>query len=132
MNINKKITGILIDTEANAARAVTLDNTLEAYYSALNCSCIDIVERTIGESEKYFTIVCDDEGLLKASPCVSAVSALCEPMLVGSLLITDCDHDTGDLASLSERELEYVLDHIIFTVSSRRSIPSPLLCQVGY
>ena len=130
--MNKKITGILIDTEANTAKAVTIDNTLEAFYSALHCSCIDIVERTIGESEKYFTIVCDDEGLLKAAPCISAVSDLCEPMLVGSLLITDFDHKTGDLASLSERELEYVLDHIIFTVSSRRTTPFPLLCQVGY
>ena len=130
--MNKKITGILIDTEANTAKAVTIDNTLEAFYSALHCSCIDIVERTIGEREKYFTIVCDDEGLLKASPCISAVSDLCEPMLVGSLLITDFDHKTGDLASLSEDELEYVLDHIIFTVSSRRTTPFPLLCQVGY
>ena len=116
--MKKKITGILIDTEVNTAKAVTIDNTLEAYYSALHCSCIDIVERTIGESEKYFTIVCDDEGLLKANPCISAVSDLFEPTLVGSLLITDFDHDTGDLTSLSEHELEYVLDHIIFTVSS--------------
>ena len=98
--MNKKITGVLIDTEANTAKAVTLDNTLEAYYSVLNCSCIDIVERTIGESEKYFTIVCDDEGLLKAAPCISAVSDLCEPMLVGNLFITDFDHDTGDLSCL--------------------------------
>lgn len=130
--MKKKITGVLIDTVANTAKAVTIDNTLEAYYSALNCSCIDIVERTIGESEKYFTIVCDDEGLLKASPCISAVSDLCEPMLVGNLLITDFNHDTGDLASLSEHELEYVLDHIIFPVSSHKNTPFPLLCQVGY
>ena len=130
--MKKKITGILIDTVANTAKTVTLDDTLEAYYSALNCSCIDIVERTIGANEKYFTIVCDDEGLLKATPCVSAVSDLCEPMLVGNLFITDFDHDTGELAPLSEQDLEYVLDHIIFTVSSHRNVPVPLLCQVGY
>lgn len=130
--MKKKITGILIDTVANTAKAVTLDDTLEAYYSALNCSCIDIVDRTIGASEKHFTIVCDDEGLLKTAPCISAVSDLCEPMLVGNLFITDFDHDTGELTSLSEQDLEYVLDHIIFTVSTRRNIPFPLLCQVGY
>ena len=130
--MKKKITGVLIDTEANTAKVTALDDTLESYYAALHCSCIDIVSRTIGESKKYFTIVCDDEGLLKAAPCISAVSDLCEPMLVGSLLITDFDHDTGDLASLSEHELEYVLDHIIFTVSSHRNTPFPLLCQVGY
>ena len=130
--MKKKITGVLIDTEANTAKVTTLDDTLKSYYAALHCSCIDFVSRTIGESDKYFTIVCDDEGLLKSAPCISAVSDLWEPMLVGSLLIADFDHDTGDLASLSERELEYVLDHIIFTVSSRRTTPFPLLCQVGY
>ena len=130
--MKKKITGILINIEASTAKIVTIDDTLEAYYSALNCSCIDIVERTIGESEKRFTIVCDDEGLLKTTPCISAVSVFCEPMLVGNLFITDFDHSTGNLVSLSRHDLEYVLDHIVFTVSSRRSRPFPLLCQVGY
>lgn len=130
--MKKKITGVLIDTEANTAKAVTIDNTLEAYYSALNCSCIDIVERTIGASEKHFTIVCDDEGLLKEAPCISAISDHGEPMLVGSLFITDLDHNTGDLASLPEHELEHVLDHIVFATSARRNTPFPLLCQVGY
>ena len=130
--MEKKITGVLIDTVSNTAEVVTLDDTLEAYYSALNCSCIDIVERTIGESEKYFTIVCDDEGLLKADPCISAVSDLWEPMLVGNLFVTDLEHDTGDLVSLPEHELEYVLDHIIFALNSRRNTIFPLLLQVGY
>lgn len=130
--MKKKITGILIDTVSNTAKTVTIDDTLEAYYSALNCSCIDIVSRTIGESEKYFTIVCDDEGLLKAAPCISAVSILGEPMLVGSLFIADFDPGAGEMASLSDKELNYVLDHIIFAVSSHRIAPFPLLCQVGY
>ena len=130
--MKKKITGVLIDTKANTAKVVTIDDTLDAYYSALNCSCIDIVSRTIGESEKYFTIVCDDEGLFKATPCISAVSDLGEPMLVGSLFITDFAPGTGELVSLSDKELSYVLDHIIFAVSSRRNAPFPLLCQVGY
>ena len=130
--MNKKITGILIDTEANAVNIVTIDNTLEAYYSALNCSCIDIVERTIGESTKYFTIVCDDEGLLKSNPCISAVSDAYEPMLVGNLFITDLERETGELTSLAEHELEYVLEHIVFAAAPQRNKFFPLLCQVGY
>lgn len=130
--MKKKITGILIDTKNNTAKTVTIDDMLEAYYSALNCSCIDIVERTIGWRKKYFTIVCDDEGLLKATPCISAVSDLGEPMLVGSLFITDFDPSTGELVSLSNEELSYVLDHVIFVVNLRRNDPFPLLCQVGY
>ena len=130
--MEKKITGILIDTEANTAKAITLADTLDSYYTALHCTCIDIVSRTIGDSKKYFNIVCDDEGLLKGSPCISAVSDLGEPMLVGSLFITDFDPDTGELVSLSDKELDYVLDHIIFAVSLLRSTTFPLLCQVGY
>ena len=130
--MKKKITGVLIDTNANTAKVVTIDDTLDAYYSALNCCCIDIVSRTIGESEKYFTIVCDDEGLFKATPCISAVSDLGEPMLVGSLFIADFDPGTGEMTSLPDEELNYVLDHVIFAANLRRSIPFPLLCQVGY
>lgn len=128
----KKISGVLIDTEANTAKATTLADTLDSYYTALHCSCIDIVSCTIGRSKKYFSIICDDEGLFKDSPCISAVSDIGAPMLVGSLFIADYDPDTGELVSLSDRELEYVLDHIIFTASSLRSALSPLLCQVGY
>jgi len=130
--MKKKITGILIDTEANTANVATIDTTLESYYAALHCSCIDIVERTIGKSKKYFTIVCDDEGLLVPAPCISAVSDRWEPMLVGSLFIADFDPETGDLVSLSAAELEYVLNHIIFASSSHRTTPFPLLCQVGF
>lgn len=129
--MKKKISGILLDTDHSTAEIVTLEDTLEAYYAALNCSCIDIVERTIGDSKKYFTIVCDDEGLLKDTPCISAISDLGEPMLVGNLFITDFDCDTGELVSLSDRELAYVLDHIMFAVSTHRNHPFPLLCQVG-
>ena len=130
--MSEQVTGVLIDTEANTAKVVTIDNSLDGYYAALNCTCIDIVERTIGKRKKYFTIVCDDEGLFKADPCVSAVSELFRPMLVGNLFITDFNADTGDLASLSEREAKYVLDHIVFTVSVHRNTPFPLLCQVCY
>ena len=130
--MKKTITGILINPENGTAAPITLEDSLSSFYASLDCTCIDIVDRTIGRSKKRFSIVCDDEGLLKAAPCISAVSDLCEPMLVGSLFIADFDHDTGDLASLSEQEQEYVLDHIIFTVSSRRSTPFPLLCQVSY
>ena len=120
--MKKKITGVLIDIEDNTAKPVTMEASLEEYYAALHCSCIDIVERTIGVQEKCFAIVCDDEGLLKDSPCVSAISDLGEPMLIGSLLVTDFDPETGELVSLSAAELNYVLDHIIFAVDTRRTV----------
>lgn len=130
--MGKKIAGILIDIEANATKVISLEDSLASYYAALHCTCIDIVSLTIGGSKKHFSIVCDDEGLLKDNPCISAVSDLGEPMLVGNLFITGFVPGTGELVSLSDKELSYVLDHIIFAVSSRRNAPFPLLCQVGY
>jgi len=62
--MNKNITGILINPQEGIAAPVTMEDSLNAYYTALDCSCIDIVDRTIGRSKKRFSIVCDDEGLL--------------------------------------------------------------------
>ena len=130
--MNKNITGILINPQEGIAAPVTMEDSLNAYYTALDCSCIDIVDRTIGRSKKRFSIVCDDEGLLKDDPYISAISAKFEPMLVGSLFVVSCDYESGELESLSEQELEYVLDHVYFAVTSNHPNPTPMLCQVGY
>ena len=130
--MNKNITGILINPMEGFAAPVTMEDSLSSFYSALDCSCIDIVDRTIGRSKKRFSIVCDDEGLLKDDFYISAISAQFEPMLVGSLFVVSCDYETGELESLSEQELEYVLDHVYFAASANHPGLAPILCQVGY
>jgi len=127
--MNNPITGVLIDTTTGKASIQTIPTTLESYYSLLNCSCIDIVQRKIGG--KYFTIVCDDESLLKSDPVLSAVAPNYDPMLVGSLFICQ-DGGDGDLASLDESDLAHVLSHVAYVVTTNHPVPHAVLCDVEY
>ena len=58
-------------------------NGLQDYYRLIGCDCIEITNREI--RGKRYDIICDDEGLLKAEPQVSAVNGRGEAMLVGNL-----------------------------------------------
>lgn len=106
---NRQITGVLLDVNAGTAELLTIPDTLEDLYKHLNCSCIDIVTRRIGS--RLFTIVCDDEGLLKAAPRISAFTAGGDVALVGNLLIVSYDPDSPELESLSLDDAAYVLKH---------------------
>lgn len=128
IDIMRNITGVLIDVRNETAGVTTIPDTLEAYYDALHCDCIDIVMRTIGG--RAFDIVCDDEGLLKDEPKVSAVNDLGEPMLVGNLFI--CKSEDGELISLSEDEREYVMDHVQHMFSIRHPEGYPMLTHLDY
>ena len=73
---------------------------------------IEIVQRRIGGSKKRYCIVCDDEGLLKDDPKVSAVFSLFRPMLVGNLII--CGPANGDeLTGLSEEDLKHIEQYVL-------------------
>lgn len=104
----KKITGVLVNVDRNEISIQTLPANLEGYYKALDCTCIDIVSRRIGGEE--FDIICDDEGLLKAHPIISAISSDRQPMLVGNLFIVKYS-GAGDIRSLDDREAAHVLDN---------------------
>lgn len=110
-----RINGILIDVSSNPGKVkqVEIDNeNLNGFYDMLNCRCIDITTRKIGE--RRFDIVCDDEGLLKDEPVVSAVDKKKNPMLVGNLFI--CNHYKGDLTSLSKDDVDYIYGHLAIIV----------------
>ena len=79
---------ILFDTEMGKLKWVNTDG-LDDYYRLLKCRTIDIPTRMVGATE--YDIICDDEGLLKPEPVLSAVDSNFEPMLVGNLLF--CHHD---------------------------------------
>lgn len=119
----KKITGVLVNPDRKVAGIVALADRLEAYYAALDCTCIDIVTRRIGG--RPFCIVCDDEGLLRSDPQVSALDARGRPMLVGRLFVVQ-DGGEGDLRSLTDEEAAHVLLHIL-TLDAR-----PLLYPCEY
>lgn len=105
----RKVTGVLINTWASEASKATLEDNLDAYYKALDCTCIDITYRTIGG--KMFCIICDDEGLLKP---LQIISAVCKdnvtPALVGNLFIVSADtDDDGNFLSLPDDDINLVL-----------------------
>lgn len=110
MGNTQKITGVLVDLEKGVARKATIDKSLEGYYKALNCDCIDIVSRSIGG--QGFDIICDDEALLKAFPKTSAVSKNGMPVLYGNLFVVNYD-GMGDVCSLREGQIEHILRHTI-------------------
>lgn len=106
----RKISGILIDVKNGVAKPYEMIDDLDEIYKVIDCQLIDIVYRGIGG--KPFTIICDDEGLLKDSPIVSAVDKEDKPMLVGNLFICSPENDNGDLVSLAKEEAEHILKHI--------------------
>lgn len=97
---------------------VGIEDALHTYYDLLDCTCIDIVERKVGD--KWFDIVVDDEGLLVGKP-VMAVEEDGTPMLVGNLLF--CHHDEeGSLTGLEEGDAELLERHLGIAVGVNNEI----------
>ena len=97
------------DNKAPESRIIK--DKLQTFYDLIGCSSIDIVRRRIGK--RYFTIICDDEGLLKDNPKISAISNLGEVRLVGNLVI--CSNDVtedGELIGLTDDEAAYISERI--------------------
>lgn len=106
--MSKSVRGVLLDVNTGSMQGTTLDGSLQGFYEALDCSCIDIVDRTI--NGRPYTIVCDDEGLLKDGAKLSAVSDDNDPMLVGSLFITNSEYtpDGVALADLTDDDIKHI------------------------
>lgn len=111
---------LLLDVQENKLKVVEA-NTLEDYYRLLKCNTIDIVRRYIGGVG--VEIICDDEGLLCERPKISALNAQGEPLLVGNLLIAGGKVIDGDLTSISEEEIEVVLENV--AMISTKAYPEP-------
>lgn len=124
----KSIKGVLIDVKNGQARVAVIPDTLEGYYEAVDCDCIDIVARKIGG--KYFEIVCDDEGLLKDNPKVSGIGVDGKPMLVGNLFV--CGLKGGDLRSISDDDCTHVLNHLMLIGTVGDPHPYPALGELDY
>lgn len=128
-----KVRGILIDVSRNKVEEREVEEcSLDDLYGILNCSTIDIVVRTIGG--KPFDIVCDDEGLLKENPIVTAISEKGDHMLVGNLFI--CNHNKDRLASLNDDDIFHIMNNMstsvfIYRHSGKITI-FPTLVNVGY
>ena len=96
---------------ANNPRVVEVEDDLQEFYALIGCEWIDIVSRRI--AGKWFVIVCDDEGLLKDSPKVSAINSERRPMLVGNLLFFHED-DEGNLVGISDDDVAFLKRNLTF------------------
>ena len=106
----RMLKGVLVDVKKGEVNSAEILDDLDEFYRVLDCTCIDIVYRAI--DGKTFSFICDDEGLLKSNPICSAIDKDEKPMLVGNLLIVSAENDDGELVSLKDDEIEYVLSHV--------------------
>lgn len=95
--------------ESKAAEVIEVEDNLDTYYRLLDCSCIDVAVRMIGD--KYYDIVCDDEGLLVEEPILSAIDEYGDVQLVGNLLVCKHDH-LGEFVGLTDEEIKEVLNAV--------------------
>ena len=101
-----KLRGWHVNVKDCTAEVVEFEDELSAMYGLCDCDCIDIASRYIGNSA--YSIICDDEGLLKdpSTIRVSGIDTDGNAMLVGNLVFVARDEDNpGELRSLSDDEI---------------------------
>lgn len=128
--MENKLMSIFVDVEKETAKRIDIIDDLDTFYELLNCNTIDIVSRRIGS--KRFDIICDDEGLLKGAPKISAIDNLGSPQLVGNLLIVGTPDEEGDLTSLTEEDANYILSRVQHMCTRLYPEGYPMLTQVEY
>ena len=104
------IRGIFLNPAAGIARETLVEERCDDFYTLLDCNVIDIVTRSVGG--KAFSIVCDDEGLLKPDPCISATSrdTVHGSCLVGRLFI--CARSAAHLRSLKDEDVDLIMSRL--------------------
>jgi len=103
----KEIRGLLIRTDGTM-EVTTLKDDLPTFYDVLNCDCIDITTRYVGT--QAFSIICDDEGLLKdPQPLPTLYDVSGRPMIVGNVFITR--RNGPELASIKDSDIGLFEDH---------------------
>lgn len=108
----EKILMVLVNE--NGASKVEVEPSLDEYYRLLGCDTIDMVDRRLGynRSHKDFTIICDDEGLMCDEPRISAIDNLGKVMLVGNLLVTQCNGE-GENVGLTDKDADFVIGKVL-------------------
>lgn len=100
-------------------------NGLDDFYRLLNCRCIDVIYRKIGDTE--CTLIVDDEGLLKDNPIVSAIDVSGTPCLVGNILIA-----SGEDTPLTDEEVQNIMFNVAEITTSKHPEPYRVLVEVDY
>lgn len=127
----RKIKAYYINPKTDTACECDIVDSLDVFYDMLDCGTIDIVNRGFSNSKKRFDIICDDEGLLKDDPYVSAVDTRGSAMLVGALLVVGPADDDGELTSLSDKDIEF-LKRRTMKLPTRRHDAHSMLVYMTY
>jgi hypothetical protein len=118
--------GYLVDVEHDNCGTVEIreGKHLEDMYRLIGCRCIDITVRRV--SGRPYNIVCDDEGLLRDDPTVSAMGTDMRPQLVGNLLLFGIAPDM-DTRSLTDEEMGEVDEAVREVIDFDRMQMHPVL-----
>lgn len=106
-----------IKTNGGAPCFVEIEDKLDTYYSLIGCDLIDIVSKRINGAN--FEIVCDDEGLLKDAPIITAVTADGAPALVGGLVVLRYGGD-GELAGLNQEDVLRLTNAVQYSIQQNK------------
>ena len=104
---------MVVKTDGGAPAFIETEDKLENYYNLIGCDLIDITTRDINGAP--YAIVCDDEGLLKNAPIVTAVTADGRPALVGGLVILK-DGDEGELTGLDQGDVLRLTNAVQYSI----------------
>ena len=104
-----KMIVMVIDTEKERPQLIKTEGGLDEWYRLINCDLIDVQVHTI--EGKPFDFICDDEALFKEGGKVSALDKDQQPVMVGNLVICNCD-DEGRETGLQKRDIELLKHHI--------------------
>lgn len=126
----KNLFGVLLDVQNSKVEKIEIEDSLDEFYRILNCSLVDMPVRKIGN--KYFTIICDDEGLFAEDYKISATDNFGQPQLVGNLFIVSAENVDGELQSLTNDDADYILEHVLTIFTRKHPEGYPALTQVEY
>ena len=122
-----------VDPITNTAEAREITDALDTFYELLHCDCVDIVSREVGRyGKRRYDIICDDEGLLKDDPYISAIDNNGRAMLVGSLLVVGEADDEGNITSLDDDDIKFLKMHTEYLSTYTHKAPYPMLVHVEY
>lgn len=130
---DKKLKVVMIDVDDCTIHDYVIDDDLNTFYNLIGCETIDIVNRSVGDEQRRFEFIIDDEGIYN-NPILSAVNRNMETYFVGNIIITGKTNGDGELTSLSDDDVKYIRKHIrtIKCVTRNKIVMRPVLMDVGY
>ena len=101
---------LLFNVKKNTMTEVEIEDKLQLFYAALGVDIIELPMRSIGG--KAFTIMCDEEGLLKDGAVASCISRTNRhDLIVGNVMFFN-DNGCGDLKSLTEDDIDLIRSNV--------------------